>query len=572
MCDASNYALEAVLGQTHNKIFHTIYYASKTLNEAQINYTTTEKELLSVVFAFDKFRSYLINSKVIVYTDHAAIRYLVDKKETKPRLIRWILLLQEFDLEIKDRKGAENPVADHLSRLEQIEEKDKEIVIKENFPDESILAISENSSPWYADLVNYIVSRVLPPEMSYQQKNRFLQQVRTYFWDTPYLFKHCADQIIRRCIPEVEVPKILERCHASPYGGHFMGHKTALKVLEAGFYWPTLFKDAHNFAKCCDACQRIGNIGQRDSMPLHNTLEIEIFDMWGIDFMGPFVNSNGNLYILVAVDYVSKWIEAVATKNNDAQTVLKFLKNIFNRFGIPRAIISDGGSHFCNWQFKSLLKKYGVNHKIALAYHPQINGLAEVSNREIKTILEKTVNINRKDWAHKLNDALWAYRTAYKTPLGLTPYKLIYGKACRLPVELEHKAYWAVKKLNFDFQNAGRQRFFQLNELEEIRMNAYDNSEIYKERTKRWHDSKLRKKDFKPGQMVLLYNSRLRLFPGKLKSRWSGPFLIKEVHPYGAVTIYNEVSGSEFKVNGQRLKIYMSNNEDLQKSSFIFEN
>jgi len=513
----------------------------------------------------------LINSKVVVYTDHAAIRYLIDKKDAKPRLIRWILLLQEFDLEIKDRKGSENPVADHLSRLEQNDEKNKEVEIRENFPDESILAISENSTPWYADIVNYIVSRVLPPDLSYQQKKRFLQQVKSYFLDSPFIFKHCPDQIIRRCIPEFEVPKILERCHASPYGGHFMGNKTALKVLEAGFYWPTLFKDAHNFAKSCDACQKTGNICQRDSMPLNNILEIEIFDMWGIDFMGPFINSNGHCYILLAVDYVSKWIGAVATKSNDAQTVLKFLKKIFIRFGTPRAIISDGGSHFCNWQFKSLLKKYGVNHKVALSYHPQTNGLAEVSNREIKTILEKTVNLNRKDWAHKLNDALWAYRTAYKTPLGLSPYKLIYGKACRLPVELEHKAYWAIKKLNFDFESAGKRRLFQLNELEEIRINAYDNAEIYKEKIKKWHDARLKKKEFKPGQSVLLFNSRLRLFPGKLKSRWSGPFIVKEVSPYGAITICNEVDGSEFKVNGQRLKIYMSNRDDLRKSSLTFD-
>ncbi|KAK8933442.1 hypothetical protein KSP39_PZI015251 [Platanthera zijinensis] len=557
MCDASNYAVGVVLGQIHDKIFHVIYYASKTLINAQINYTTTEKELLAVVFAFEKFRSYLIHSKVVVYTDHAAIRYLVDKKEAKPRLIRWVLLLQEFDFEIKDRRGAENPIADHLSRLENGCEKDVHLEIRESFPDESLYVIKEESVPWYADFVNYIVSKVFSPGLSSQQRKRFLHQVKYYLWDEPYLFKICADQIIRRCVPEVEVHSILERCHASPYGGHFKGDRTARKVLESGLYWPTIFKDSHHFVKQCDRCQRVGNLQRGASMPMNGILEVEVFNVWGIDFMGPFVNSEGNLYILLAVDYVSKWVEAIATQRNDAKVVLKFLKaNIFTRFGTPRAIISDGGAHFCNLQFKTLLRKYGVTHKVALAYHPQTNGLAEVSNREIKTILEKTVNATRKDWSQKLSDALWAYRTAFKTPIGLTPYKMIYGKACHLPVELEYKAYWAIRKLNFDFQEAGNKRLLQLNELEEIRANAYESAKLFKERTKKWHDARLTVREFKIGQLVLLFNSRLKLFPGKLKSRWSGPFIVKKVHPCGVITIGNEKDGSEFKVNGQRLKEY----------------
>ncbi|KAK8957009.1 hypothetical protein KSP39_PZI000778 [Platanthera zijinensis] len=168
MYDASNFAVGVVLGQVRDKVFHTIYYASKTLIDAQVNYITTEKELLSVIFTFDKFRSYLVTSKVIVYTDHAAIRFLIEKKDAKPRLIRWVLLLQEFDLEIKDCKGAENPVADHLSRLEYEREKVVDIEIKENFPDERLLAISEASIPWYADFINFIVSNILPPDIDYQ--------------------------------------------------------------------------------------------------------------------------------------------------------------------------------------------------------------------------------------------------------------------------------------------------------------------------------------------------------------------------------------------------------------------
>ncbi|XP_022867324.1 uncharacterized protein LOC111387037 [Olea europaea var. sylvestris] len=204
-------------------------------------------------------------------------------------------------------------------------------------------------------------------------------------------------------------------------------------------------------------------------MPLNSLLEVEIFDDWGIDFMGPFPSSFSNQYILVVVDYVSKWVEAVALPTKDAPVVVYFLKkNIFSRYGTPRAIISDDGKHFCNRLFDSLLTKYGVNHRVAIPYHPQTSGQVEISNRELKRILELTVNALRKDWSKKLDDALWAYRTAFKTRLHIV-----------------------------------RREFFV-------------------------------------GQQVLLYNSRLQLFPGKLRSRWSGPFTIVKKFPHGAVDLLDE--------------------------------
>ncbi|KAK9042484.1 hypothetical protein V6N11_017554 [Hibiscus sabdariffa] len=374
MCDVSDYVVGAVLGQRKGKIFHPIYYASKTINDAQVNYTTTEKEMLAVIFAFDKFRSYLIGTKVIVHTDHSTIKYLLSKKDAKPRLIRWILLLQEFDIEIIDRKGTENQVADHLSRLENKDIEDTTEEIQEVFPDEQLLSATshtaemednfitaiteliastedstEKSVPWYADFVNYIVSGILPHQLNYQGRKRFKHNVKGYFWDEPYLFKQCADQLIRRCIPEEEQQLILEQCHSAPYGGHFGGNKTAAKVLQSVFYWPTLHGDAQLFCQQCDRCQRTGNISRRNEMPLQNILEVELFDVWGIDFMGPFPSSFGNLYILLVVDYVSKWVEAIATTHNDAKTVQRFIKkNIFTRFGTPRVIISDEGRHFDN--------------------------------------------------------------------------------------------------------------------------------------------------------------------------------------------------------------------------------
>nr|GEW08117.1 reverse transcriptase domain-containing protein [Tanacetum cinerariifolium] len=372
--------------------------------------------------------------------------------------------------------------------------------INESFLLETLNSVStrgNSSTSWFADFANYHAGNFVVKGMSSQQKSKFFKDVKHYFWDDPFLFKICADQVIRRCVHGQEAIDILKACHYGPTGGHYGPNYTA-KVFDSGFYWSTIYRDAQDLVKNCN----------------------------GIDFMGPFPSSRGNKYILVAVDYLSKWVKAKALHTNDARVVSKFLKNLFAIFGTPRAIISDRGRHFCNDQFAKVMQKFGVTHR--------------------------TVGENRASWSDKLDDALWAFRTGYKTPIGCTPYKLVYGKACHLPIELEHKAYWALKYANFDLQTACDHRKVQLNELCD---QSYENSLIYKEKTKRLHDSKIKDRVFNIGDRVLLFNSRLKIFSGKLKSHWSGPFTISHVYPYGIVEL-SQPDGPNFKVNGHRVKHY----------------
>nr|GEU61989.1 reverse transcriptase domain-containing protein [Tanacetum cinerariifolium] len=447
------------------------------------------------IVAFNTLKKKLTEAPILVVPDwNLPFELICDASDyaigadAKPRLLRWVLLLQEFDITILDKKGSENLAADHLSRLENphqdvLENKDS----NENFPLETLGSLTSHNTSWFADIANFHAGNFIKNGLTSQQKKKFFKDVKHYFWDDPYLFRICADQIIRHCVHGQEAFEILKACHEGPSRGHHSANLTAKKVFDAGFFWPSIYHDAHEMIKTYDICQRQGKISQRDEMPQNSIQVCEMFDIWGIDFMGPFPSSKGNKYILVAVDYLSKWVEAKALPTNDARVVVKFLKSLFSLF-------------------------------------------------------ERTVGENRTSWSDKLDDALWAFHTAYKTPIGCTPYKLVYGKSCYLPIEFEHRAYWALKHVNFDLKTAGDHRKLQLNELSELRDQAYENSMI-------------KNRIFNVGDQVLLFNSPLKIFSGKLKTRWSGPFTITRVFSYGTIEL-SQPNGLNFKVNGHRVKHY----------------
>nr|GFA46392.1 reverse transcriptase domain-containing protein [Tanacetum cinerariifolium] len=346
-----------------------------------------------------------------------------------------------------------NYAADHLSRLENpyinvFDPKE----INENFPLESLNKIAHQnpSTSWFADFANYHAGNFIIKGMTTQQKQKFFKDARHYFWDDPYLFRTCPDQIIRRCVAGKEAIDILNACHSGPTEGHYGANYTAKKVFDSGFYWTTIYKDAFELIKRCDSCQRQGKISQKDEMPQNSIQVYEIFDVWGINFMGPFSSSKENKYILVAVDYLSKWVEAKALPTNDTRVIVKFLKSLFSRFGTLKAIISDRGE-------------------------------------------------NRALWSDKLEDALWAFRTAFKTPVGCTPYRLT-----RIPL--------SIKKGQRSFTTKRSKTAFSM--------------------------------------------SVIKCCSSTPDLRFSrGPFTISEIYPYGTAKLVHP-DGCNFKVNCHRLKHY----------------
>jgi len=327
-----------------------------------------------MIFSVLKFHHYLLGYKFTFHVDHDALKYMINKPQLSGQIARWVLLLQEFNFTINVRLGKSHVNANHLSRLnEQVGTKP----VDDNYPDAQLFQVDVIPLE-YAEIMNYLSTKNFPSDFTDKQKARLIQRSRPYTLLDGILFKLGYDGILRRCINPSEIEDVLKGCHESSCGGHFAGFVTAKKALHSGHWWPSLFKDATKFVKKCDPCQRVGKPTASSTMSLIPILAQTPFEKWGIDFVGsiktPSIHGRKR-YILVAIEYMTKWAEAQATRTDDAQMVAKFLyENIITRFGCPRELVSDRGTHFINSTIENLTNKYLIKHRKSIPYHPRANG------------------------------------------------------------------------------------------------------------------------------------------------------------------------------------------------------
>ena len=558
--DASNFAIGSVLSQKDLKGHdRPIYFSSRQLSTAEKNYSVTEREGLGMIYSVQKYRHYLLGYKFTFHVDHDALKYMVNKPQLSGRIARWVLLLQEFDFTVTVRPGKRHANADFLSRLSEDVNPES---INDSFPDAHIFHVDVIPIE-YAEVIHYLTTGEFPQTYTEKQKQQLAYKAQPYTMVADVLYKQGKDGILRRCINPSEVSLILEGCHEGACGGHFAGQITAHKALQAGYWWPTLFTDASLHARKCDPCQRVGKPTPSRAMPLTPILAQVPFEKWGIDFVGPIKPPSRNgqkRYILVATEYVTKWAEAVATKTDDAQTVAKFIyENIIVRFGCPKEIVSDRGTHFINETITQLLDKYLIKHRKTTPYHPRANGQTEKTNGILCKIITKEVQGSTTDWDTKLLNALWAYRCAYKVTTKSTPFQLVYGLEAIIPIEMELPSLRIALDNRLGDAASLRERYTMLEKLDETRARAYLNMIAIQKHRKTYYDSKLIPKNLNENDLVLLYDNRFQKFPGKFKMRWFGPYRVLKSYPNGSLELQDfggRIHATRY--NGERLKSYIT--------------
>lgn len=559
-CDASAIAVGSILCQAVNGLTkskdHPIAYASRQLNPAEKNYSTTERECLAMIFSAKKFRHYLLSNKVVFYVDHMAIKYLVNKPELSGRLARWVLLLQEFDYTVEYKPGSVHKQADHMSRLPGEVETHP---IDDSLIDENLFLITARPT-WYAGIIEFLTTQQLSPEMPKEERRKIRVNSRHFVVLGNRLYRKGLDGVLRRCVMEEEVPSILSACHDSACGGHFSGQLTGQKILRAGYYWPSLFKDAHSYVRKCDSCQRFARNDLHMQLPLHVSLPLVPFEKWGIDYVGEIHphSSRGMAYIVVATEYLTKWVEAKAVRTNDAKNAASFLfENIIARFGVPKILVSDRGTHFLNSIIEELTDRFQIDHRKTTPYHPQTNGQTERVNQTLATILRKTVNESKRDWDVKLHAALWAYRTTFKVTTKATPFSLVYGVEAVLPIEFEVPSLRIAVEARLTDKESLRHRLIELEAMDESRRRAAQHTEAIQRRRKVLFDNRNKTRFLQPGMLVLIQDARKIDFPSKFDAVWLGPYLVVEAFLNNSVQL-ETLNGQRFptRTSGSRCKEY----------------
>ena len=582
--DASGWCLGAVLWQEDDeRRERPIYYASRQMNPAEINYTTTEREALAMIYACKKFRHYLLGYKVIFHTDHDALRYLVNKPDLSGRLARWILLLQEFTYEVRFKPGRANANADFLSRQRGVpSSKELRAEFPDEFPDaedfprdirsmglrtsSTTYQVGKEDDPEFQKIRRYLETHSYPGDLTREEKSVFQHKAAPYSVIQGVLFRMGADDRLRRCVEPEFRQRVIRSLHDGPAGGHFAAVTTVERIRAAGYWWPTMTRDARLFIQDCDPCQRTGNPTFRNHWPLTTILPIAPFEKWGVDFIGPFQPLGGHRkrYIILATDYATKWVEARATRKNDAETSAKFIfERIMMRFGHPLELVSDRGTHFLNEVVADLTGRYNVKHRKTTPYNPKANGLTERANGIVCKILTKVVAAHKTDWDQKLCSAVYAYNTAFKSTTGKSPYFLVFGQEVLQAIETDVETFRILAARQATRSDDPETRLGEIDGLMECRSEALERTRAVQGLRKERYDQKLPKANgVTKGSLVLLYDSRHKDFPGKLHTRWLGPFKVSEVYGNGSLQLETLLGQPlDTRVNGSRVKLYRSTKE-----------
>ena len=391
--------------------------------------------------------------------------------------------------------------------------------ISDSFIDEHLFHVEGVESLYY-DILQFLIHGMLPSNITREQLSIFYQKVGPYTLVKGVLHKLGKDGKLRRCLESFEVPRVIHSLHDAAPGGHFGIDCTAKKVMAAGYWWPTLYRDVKLYVQGCDPCQRSGRPTVATHWPLTPIIPLAPCEKWGIDFVGPInptSHPGKNKYILLATDYATKYVEAAATKKDDAFTVAKFMwENIITRYGCPLELVSDRGTHFLNEVIAALVSYYNINHQVTTPYNPKANGLTERSNGILVRSIQRMIEVHKADWDLKLYSALWAYRTAEKITTLKTPHYMMYGFNPLMPVEFEVPTDRVLNRERLTASESETYRLTTFDKLEEERLLALKHTEDMQGKRKIRFDQRLKKHDIKKNDLVLVKDSRHSKFLGKL--------------------------------------------------------
>ncbi|RDX93541.1 Retrovirus-related Pol polyprotein, partial [Mucuna pruriens] len=417
-----------------------------------------------------------------------------------------------------------------------------------------------NTEQWYFNIKRYLEKGEYPDEASEGSKRTLRRLASGFLLSGTILYKRNTDMTLLRCVDSQEAEQIMEEVHEGIFGTHVNGHALARKILRAGYYWTQMEADCYQHVRKCAKCQIHANRLNAAPSTLHNLTAPWPFSMWGIDVIGPIEPkaSNGHRFILVAIDYFTKWVETTSYSSVTRSTVVRFIKkDIICRYGLPPHIITDNGTNLNNKMMTELCEQFRIFHHNSTPYRPKMNGTVEAANKNLKKIIQKMV-VTYKDWHEMLPYALHGYRTSVRTSTGATPYSLVYGTEAVLPIEVEIPSLRVLDEAKLDEAEWIQQRLDQLNLIEEKRLTALCHGQLYQRRVKKAFDKKVKPRVFQKGDMVLK-----RVLPnikdqrGKWAPNYEGPYVVKQAFSGGALILTNaEGQDLAYPVNADAVRMF----------------